>query len=109
MEGDRGFYFLEFKPSSCRLVFTDGSVDPAEGRAVCGFYVPFSNYRFVAWLPDASSVLFTELYAIFSALKYIPRMGFVDSAIFSDSRAALVCIRDRSIDSSVPYIVHSIA
>ena len=35
--------------------------------------------------------------------------GFVDSAILSDFRAALICIRDHFIDPSVPDIVHSIA
>ena len=95
--------------SSCRLFFTDSSVDLVEERASCGFYVPRSNYRFGAWLPDASSVLFTELYAIFFAVKYILRMGFEDSPILSDSRVVLVCIRDRLIVSSVPYIVHFIA
>ena len=94
---------------SCRLVFKDGSVDPVEERAGCGFFVPFYKYRFRARLPDASSVLFAELYAIFSAIKYILKMGFEDSAILSDSRMALVCNRDRFIDSSVPYVVHSIA
>ena len=53
--------------------------------------------------------MFTELYAIFSAVKYILRIDFEDSAILFDSRMALVCIRDRFIDSSVPYVVHSIA
>ena len=60
-------------------------------------------------LPDYSSVLFSELYAIFSAIKYVLRMGIADSVILSDSRGALVCIRDRFINVSVPYIVHSVA
>ena len=95
--------------TSSRLIFTDGSVDPAEGRAGCGFYVPITNYRFGVRLSDDSSVLFAELYAIFSAVKYILRMGIADSVILSDSRVALVCIRDRFIDSRVPYIVHSVS
>ena len=45
----------------------------------------------------------------FFDVKYILRMGFEDSVILSDSRVALVCIRDRFIDSSVSYVVHSIA
>ena len=36
-------------------------------------------------------------------------MDFTDSVILSDSRAALVCIRDRFTHPSVPYIVYSIA
>ena len=32
--------------TSSRLIFTDGSVDPVEGRAGCGFYMPVINYRF---------------------------------------------------------------
>ena len=48
------------------LIYTDGSVDPVTGRAGCGFFVPSLDYRFGVRLPDASSVLFTELYAIFS-------------------------------------------
>ena len=84
-----------------------GRLCSSEGE--CGVYAPFFNYRFGLRLPDASSVLFTELYAIFSAVKYILRIGFVGSVVFSDSRAALVCIRDRFVDSSVPYIVLSIA
>ena len=94
---------------SSRLIFTDGSVDPAEGRAGCGFYVPVTNHRFGVRLPDDSSVLFSELYAIFSAVKHTLRMCFANSVILSDSRAALVCIRDRFTDPFVPYIVHSIA
>ena len=60
-------------------------------------------------LPDASSVLFAELYAIFSAIKYILRMGPGDSVVLSDSRTALAGIRDRFTDSRVPYVVQSIA
>ena len=95
--------------TSSRLMFTDDSVDPAEGRAGCGFYVPVTNHRFGVRLPEDSSVLFAELYAIFSAAKHTLRMGFANSVILSDSRAALVCIRDRFTHPSVPYIVHSIA
>ena len=36
-------------------------------------------------------------------------MGIADSVVLSDSRAVFVCIRDRFIDSRVPYIVHSVA
>ena len=51
--------------SSHRLIYTDGLVYPVEGRAGCSFFVPSSNYHFVARLLDASSVLFAYLYAIF--------------------------------------------
>ena len=91
------------------LIYTDGSVDPVAGRAGCGLFVPSLDYRFGVRLPDASSVLFTELYAIFSAVKYIRRVGLVDSVIFSDSHSALVGIRDRFTDSTAPYVVYSIA
>ena len=90
-------------------IYTDGSVDPVAGRAGCGFFVPSLDYRFGVRLPDASSVLFTELYAIFSAVKYILRVGLEDSVVLSDSRSALVGIRDRFTDSGVPYVVHSTA
>ena len=97
------------RDTSSRPILTDGSVDPVEGRAGSGFYVPAADYRFGVRLPDDSSVLFSELYAIFSAIKYILRMGIADSVILSDSRAVLVCIRDRFINVRVPYIVHSVA
>ena len=89
--------------TSSRLIFTDGSVDPAEGRAGCGFYaVPATNHRFGVRLPDDSSVLFIELYAIFSTAKHTLRMGFASSVILFDSQAALVCIRDHFTNPSVP-------
>ena len=71
--------------------------------------MPATNHRFGVRLPDDSSVLFTELYAIFSAAKHTLRMGFASSVILFDSRAALVCIRDRFTDSYVPYNFHSIS
>ena len=91
------------------LIYTDGSVDPVAGRAGCGFFVPSLDYRFGVRLPDASLVLFTDLYAIFSAVKYILRVGFEDSVILFNSHSALVGIRDRFTDSRAPYVVHSIA
>ena len=94
------------RDTSSRPISTDGFVDPVEGRASCGFFVTAADYRFGVRLPDDSSVLFSELYAIFSAIKYVLRTGIADSIILSDLRVALVCIRDRFIDARVPYIVH---
>ena len=91
------------------LIYTDGSVDPGAGRAGFGFFVPSLDYRFGVRLPDASSVLFAEFYAIFSAVKYILRMGLQACVILSDSQSALAGIRDRFIDSKAPYIVDAIA
>ena len=67
------------------------------------------NYMFGVQLHEASSVLFSELYANFFAVKYIIREGIADLGIFTDSRSALVCVRGGFIDLSNPYIVHSIA
>ena len=39
--------------------------------------MPFTNYPFGVGLPDDSSVLFSELYAIFSTANYILWLGFV--------------------------------
>ena len=108
--GALGSSLAPYPPPPLRsLIYTDGSVDPGVGRAGCGFFVASHDYRFGVRLPDASSVSFAELYAIFSAVKYILRMGIQASVIFSDSQSALAGIRNRFIDSRAPHIVHAIA
>ena len=77
------------------ILFSDGARNPANERVGVGFYVPASGYRFGVRLPDFTSALSAELYAVFCALKYVYRLRPPAAVIFTDSMFSLYHLRDR--------------
>lgn len=78
--------------NNCTPIYTDGSKSPLGS----GFAVLFPSYHLEFQLPDMTSVLTTELYAILYALKHLlsyPSSSFV---IFTDSLNALSLLQTPS-------------
>ena len=49
-----------------------------------------------------------HMYTIFFSVKHILKKDIADLAIFTESSSAFVCIRDRFVAPSSPYLVHYI-
>ena len=64
-------------------IYTDGSVQ--EEKGACGVWC--EQFSFVARLPDHSSILTCELYAIFITLRYLPKIQ-QKALILTDSLSA---------------------
>ena len=70
-------------------VFSDASRDDSTGGVGVGFCAPSTGYRFGIRLASFTSILSAELYSIFCVLKYILRMRFSSTVMFTDSLYAL--------------------
>ena len=64
------------------------------GGVGVGFSAPSTGYRFGIRLASFTSILSAELYSILCALKYILRMRFPSTVVFTDSLYALYHLRD---------------
>ena len=66
-------------------VFSDASRDDSSGGMGVGFCAPSSGYRFGIRLASFTSIFSAELNSIFCALKYILRIRFPSTVVFTDS------------------------
>ena len=91
-------------PHSVR-VFSDASRDDSSGGLGVGFCAPFRGYRFGIRLASFTSILSAELYSIFCAPKYILRMRFPSTVVFTDSLYSLYHLRDGFFSTRTsPYV-----
>ena len=74
--------------SNSTHIYTDGS----KSSLTCGFAVLFPDNHLQYRLPSVSSVLTSELYAIYFALKYLLHLPSSSFTIFTDSRSSLSLI-----------------
>lgn len=79
-------------------IFIDGSLDLLSVSAGCGFFIPVIGLRYGERLRDLSSSMTAELYGLLYGLEHFMEKERRDVNIFSDSRAALTCTRDRRSD-----------
>ena len=91
------------------VIFTDGALDTASGRAGCGFCVVGDNLRYSLSLQPFTSVLSAELYAILRAVHYAGRSAMSRVVILTDSMRALTLLGDCMAVSIKNYLVFKIA
>lgn len=70
-------------------IYTDRSHDPISSRSSSSFVIPEIDYCFKVRLNGLTPIYTCELYAIYSALKQLERMGLKKFVIITDSRKAL--------------------
>ena len=101
--------FLGQRYSEYEIIYTDGSVEPASGRAGCGFYAERDDLRCGLSLQLFTSVLSAELFAILKAVQYAGRVGMSRVLVVSDSWKALSCLWDCMAASVRNYLVYKVA
>ena len=81
-------------------VFTDGSVHKESGKTTCAFFIPKLEEKQSWLLTQHTSIFSAELTAIDEALRYLYSFSYEEVSIYTDSKAAILAIRNRKMDSS---------
>ena len=89
---------VQSKYPNHKMIFTDGSC--RHGSCGCGVWS--ETFKLMARLPDRTTIFSAELYAIYSAVKFISRLPG-KFLIFSDSLGALQSLQ--SLDQSSHYLL----
>ena len=89
------------EPENHVSVFTEGSVHEESNTTTCAFYIPKLEEKQSWMLSKHTSIFSAELTAIVEALKFLYTASECDEAsIFTDSKASLLAIQNRKLDSS---------
>ncbi len=91
---------LEKKPSSHLAIYTDGSVCQQTRKAACGVYVPKESFEGSWSLSSTSSILTTELTAIWKALSSFRHSEYELISIITDSRSSVQVIKNYRASSN---------